>query len=273
MKMYVCTDLHGHYEIFSHMKNYMDAQEDREWRCIFLGDACDRGPNGYVIMQELLADNRFIYLKGNHEDLFVKSAKRTYAIMGEEYDLAQVPIPRTFSEATDWIYDHAGDPDIRLYINNGGAPTLRDWILDKMPMSFVRKIDDLNVSCSYENFDFCHAGCRLSTWTKDEYDDNDLEEMIWSRSHFTETWAPGRFLIHGHTPSPSFVEDMSFWGLEITPVFEDERREAVPYVYQNDSKINLDTGLFRTGAAYLLLIPEEENDGEFNFEAIQFVEQ
>ena len=61
------SDLHGQYNLWTAIKNYYNKDDT----LIFLGDACDRGPDGIKIMQELLADPRVIYIKGNHEDMFL----------------------------------------------------------------------------------------------------------------------------------------------------------------------------------------------------------
>ena len=67
MKTVAFSDLHGNYNLWTKIKNYY-APDDV---LIFLGDACDRGPDGIKIMLEMLSDKRIIYLKGNHEDMFL----------------------------------------------------------------------------------------------------------------------------------------------------------------------------------------------------------
>ena len=67
-RTWVCSDLHGNRKIFNAMKEKIGAEDT----VIFLGDAIDRGPDGWNILKEMLTDERFIVLKGNHEDLFVK---------------------------------------------------------------------------------------------------------------------------------------------------------------------------------------------------------
>lgn len=64
-KHYCFTDLHGCYDLWRQIKNYCDETDT----LYFLGDAIDRGPDGVVLMEELLKDKRVIYLKGNHEHM------------------------------------------------------------------------------------------------------------------------------------------------------------------------------------------------------------
>ena len=69
MKTVAFSDLHGNYKVWKAIQNYYDKDDV----LIFLGDACDRGPDGIKIMLELLQDDRVIYLKGNHEDMFLNN--------------------------------------------------------------------------------------------------------------------------------------------------------------------------------------------------------
>lgn len=67
-KIIVFGDLHGDYESFSKVKNYLNKNN----LIIFLGDYADRGNYGVEILEELsnLLNNydNIIALKGNHED-------------------------------------------------------------------------------------------------------------------------------------------------------------------------------------------------------------
>ena len=66
---YVFSDIHGNYKLFKKIKGFLH-QDDV---CYVLGDCADRGTKGYTIIKEVLQDGRFIYIKGNHEDLFATS--------------------------------------------------------------------------------------------------------------------------------------------------------------------------------------------------------
>mgnify|MGYP002526906662 CR=1 FL=1 len=72
------TDIHGRKDLFDRIISFCE-QQDPEYTLIFGGDAADRGSEGYYIMTALLDNPHVIYLKGNHEDLFVKAAR---AIIG-----------------------------------------------------------------------------------------------------------------------------------------------------------------------------------------------
>ena len=67
MKTVCFADLHGNYNLWTAIKNYYGPKDT----LIFLGVACDRGPDGIKIMQEMFEDNRVIYILGNHEEMFL----------------------------------------------------------------------------------------------------------------------------------------------------------------------------------------------------------
>ena len=71
MSIYCCSDLHGRYDIWRQIKSFLKPED----KLYYLGDAADRGPNGWKIIKELISDNRIIYIKGNHEDMLVKAMK------------------------------------------------------------------------------------------------------------------------------------------------------------------------------------------------------
>lgn len=197
------TDIHGCYDLYRAIIDYCDKQ-DAECTIIFGGDACDRGPDGYRIMKELLANPRVIYLKGNHEDLFVKAAyeineKFKFPNLSKEYLYSH------FYAALNYNYKY---PDIALYLYNGGLETLVDWIIDGQPMDFVQQIKKLPLTFSYEQYDFCHAGGSYRVFKevaeREYYElpitENDRDNLIWDRTQDVG-WETGRICIHGHTPT------------------------------------------------------------------------
>ena len=68
MKTVCFADLHGNYNLWTAIKNYYGPKDT----LIFLGDACDRGPDGIKIMKEMFKDSRVIYILGNHEQMLLE---------------------------------------------------------------------------------------------------------------------------------------------------------------------------------------------------------
>lgn len=247
------TDVHGQMQLFVAMMEWI-KQQDEEATIVFGGDACDRGPNGFQIMNMLLDDPKVIYLKGNHEDLFVTAAQ----------GLADMYPQRmwTFNEAKTLVQEAMHkDEDIRLHIYNGGLITLTDWMMSGMDMDFVEQIRALPVVFRSEVCDFCHAGGSPTTFEiclDNQYNEilskeHDVTNMIWDRNCFGLGWFKDRICVHGHTPTTmlpaKFYGSMDKSEAHIHPAwwvgpFEKERWPGL--------KIDMDTGMTWTGRAWVL---------------------
>lgn len=228
------SDIHGMGELWDLVKEEL-AQE--ETTLIFLGDACDRGPDGYNIMKEMLSMPNVIYLQGNHEDFFVRSCleiKDAASDMG----VTVCEYAKSFDSIEDLMLCSGWDN--QLHEQNGGASTIKGWIADGAPMDIVSKISKLPVQYQMNQYDFCHAGCLQEEWGA-------KSSMLWSRDHFNEEWFEGRTLIHGHTPVKYVYYEVE----------EEFPRLWKPMRYQ-PNKIDMDTCAFKTDTICLLNL--ETND-------------
>ena len=249
MRYYVFTDIHGMGKIFDGMISYMESNGS-DYTCFYLGDACDRGPDGFEIINKLLDNPHIVYLKGNHEDMFTRACRAFYVMAEEE---GYTPIE--YAKACNYnILDVPYDSDIGLCVHNGGVHTLNAWLQHGCPMSIVLKLENLQLTAQYEMtdekgnptriFDMCHAGCIEAEWY-----DEDPEALLWDRTHFSALWDPAdnipHTLIHGHTPTAylsRYAPDASY----------SECQEGIPIVYSNSTKIDMDTGAFFNKRAWLL---------------------
>lgn len=236
-KVFCITDIHGNLTMFEHMRRFM-ITKDPDFKCYVLGDMIDRGPHGYQIMKILLGDpEHFIYLKGDHEELFVDAARAVQQIMREEM-WSYKDVKKNFNYI-------ASDPDVFLWCQNGGKPTLKDWIDDGCRASIVNLIDKLPTFASYYNVDLCHAGCSQDGWMW-----GDEVEMRWTRDHFDEEWFENRILIHGHTPVKYMNESL-------------DKEERVyswqPIYYANSSKVGFDMMTFGSKIAYVIEINVDDS--------------
>lgn len=230
MNHYVATDIHGNLEMFNKMMEYLEAQEDG-YVLYYLGDAADRGKDGYEIISKLLDNPNVIYIKGNHEDLFVRAAFE-YADLAMEYDCTKKELVKQLGGYQNVMRSGA---DLSLYAGNGGAQTFKSWIKNGCKMTIVYKLKSLPVKASYDIYDMCHAGC-----TPEEWDENNESAMLWDREHFLSPWKDGRVLIHGHTPIIHLRED---WHVE--PYYEEQ-------------KYDLDTGCWHTGILSIMRLEDRE---------------
>ena len=205
--LFAFGDIHGMYNLYETIVNYCKEQ-DPQCTIVYLGDAADRGPDGYRIIKELLADPQIIYLYGNHEDLFVKAADAIighYAMNDELYDYLHNCDKLRAKSIIRGIYNE----DVQLHLSNGGESTLIDWICDGANEEIIDQLRNLPRTFSYNQIDFCHAGSTYSSFkavADAEYDNKPhptYEErmVIWDRNCIPLGWETDRICIHGHTPT------------------------------------------------------------------------
>lgn len=205
------TDIHGESRIFDAMRNWCYKQ-DPDCTIVYGGDAADRGEDGFYIMNELLNDSHIIYLYGNHEDLFVKSADAiigAYASDDKRYEYIHHCDESMADKVLYEMTDINDNDDVKLHIYNGGNSTLKAWLMHSATEEFIDNIRNLPRTFSYENIDFCHAGGVYSAFKtiaeaeymntmRPYYEENIL---IWDRNLIPLGWENGRICIHGHTPT------------------------------------------------------------------------
>ena len=252
-EIFYFTDVHGNYQLYRAALDYC-FNKDRNYTLICGGDACDRGLEGYKIMCELLDNPHVIYLKGNHEDMFVSAAR---------FILNNYHGPTDDKTIKNYLYSLAiKDNCVSQIINciyNGGFPTLAAWMAAGMPNDFVTAIDKLPLTFSYENLDFCHAGAQYKIFERvvtDEHngelpDLDDATDLLWDRNMLSYGWKPGRICIYGHTPvrhlpSKYYGQDKSYANIH-----------PCKYVGQLDdrltgAKIAMDVGTADTNKLYVL---------------------
>lgn len=75
MATYAVSDIHGRKDLWLKANKEVFSPNDTIY---FLGDAADRGPDGWEMIKTLLDDERVIYLIGNHEDMLIKAIEGGY---------------------------------------------------------------------------------------------------------------------------------------------------------------------------------------------------
>jgi hypothetical protein len=230
---YFCfSDIHGHGELFDKILDWLNGRSE-PWKCIFLGDACDRCIDGYRIIETLLNDDRFIYLKGNHEDLFIRAARALRRRWKEE----GIHYNKVAANPYKFITDYMWDWDISCYIQNGGLSTLMGWIIKgKTGLKIINQLDALSEHMElpheiWGKLDLSHAGHLM----------DNSDGFIWSREHFQEEFTGGR-MIHGHTPVRYLMKH----------VLLDSSHTARPAFYANGTKVDIDTACFSSNTITLL---------------------
>ena len=236
MSVYALADLHGNLPIFNEIMNHLGPDDT----LYYLGDAVDRGPNGWEILQRLLNDPRVIFIKGNHEDMMLNCIGR--------YN------PNTWDDNLfRWDYEW------ETWYYNGGETTYKAFCADPNRQGryeIIQKMKNLPFICAYHNTQsqivyLCHAGC-------DDVDNICETDAIWDRSHYQrpDRWLgnDNEVIVHGHTPIPLLVDEQvrvcRAFNIDYPLPKEEEMRGA--YWYANGHKCCIDCGTVWTDQAVLL---------------------
>lgn len=178
MSVYALSDLHGNLNIWKKIKEFLKPED----KVYFLGDAADRGDYGWEIIKEIIKDNRFIYIKGNHEDMLINALC-------------------------------SNDPyHIQLCSINGGFNTYTNALNDSWCNEYVRRLKKLKLYDIYKNkYDktifMSHSG---ST------DINNENDLLWNRNFSDDVNIDYDYIIHGHTPIEIMRKKFDIKGIKYT---------------------------------------------------------
>ena len=262
MSKYICTDLHGNYNIYKKIKNLLGKSDT----LYFLGDSCDRGPDGALILMDIIQDSRVHYILGNH-DFFI----------------------------LDWLrHGHNRDHASNLWVELNGGDLTFEWLkawsdeelnylqeyLEECPGIETLVYKDLQIHLT-------HAG-----FNPGDYDFNHLdpEDISWDRNHFNYEWTwyeepdkndgewlwgdelnednsvikaeyENTYIFHGHT----HVHYAKYLHRED----EKEIEKVEPYIYCGGHKIDLDLCTAEHGVAALYDLSNFIKTREHRWELIE----
>ena len=239
MSVYAWADAHGCYWAWKKIKEILQPED----KLYFLGDANDRGEDGWILIKELLNDNRVTYLKGNHEQMFLDN--------WGNYNGHNLDDNETYGM----------DDRLWSWYSNGGLVTENQFVMDSInpeeKVNYLHQLKNLPFLVVYHNQDnkdiyLCHAGCNYK-------DLNNLseEDALWDRYHYlNDSWdGPNNsYIIHGHTPIPIMLEQQEqfskFYDMEIH-IPNKEMWEGA-YWYADEHKCCIDCGTVFTDQTVLL---------------------
>jgi len=173
MAVYAFSDLHGNGALWAEIKKFLKPED----KVFYLGDAADRGPDGWAILKEMLNDKRITYIAGNHDIMLAD----------------RISYPNNYRIAN-------------LHHSNGGHPT---WVAaenDPEAKEIMMKIRNLPLFAVYENVD----GHKVFMSHSGSTDVEDAEALIWDRSEYLSRHKPAGYdvVIHGHTTIPHLLDDL-----------------------------------------------------------------
>lgn len=172
MATYACSDLHGNWELWTAIKNFLKEDDV----IYYLGDATDRGPDGWAILKEMLKDKRIIYIAGNHDIMLAN----------------RIANPNSYHNAS-------------LHHSNGGKPTWDAAEDDPEAREIMLKIRQLPLHAVYDNA----QGLKVFMSHSGSTDVDDKESLIWDRSEYLSRCKPDPYdvVVHGHTTIPHLLQD------------------------------------------------------------------
>jgi serine/threonine protein phosphatase 1 len=187
MRSYVVGDIHGCVSELEKLIEHLPL--DHGDRVIFLGDYIDRGPDSKGVVSYLLdlqkaAHIETIFLKGNHEDMFL--------------DFLGFP-------------GNHGD----VFLINGGQATLTSYgtstqsldIAEQLPDSHLNFYQNLKPFCLLEPYLCVHAGIQPLKKLSEQNE----TEMLWIRGEFIRNPHTLPFtVLFGHTPHKEALFDLPY---------------------------------------------------------------
>lgn len=200
MSRYIFSDMHGDGYLWNNIKAFIKP-EDQLW---FLGDAADRGEEGWRIIKEIYNHPQITYIKGNHEQMLADAIEEYHqdgGVMGQQMD---------------------------LLFYNGGYETFSCWEEDGAKREWATKLRQLPIYIRLEAKDgrpihLSHAGFSTNQPVPNDHD------LIWDRQHIDDNYYDDTcWIIHGHTP--------------VQTLDDESRADPTPFRYGN--KIDIDLGSY-----------------------------
>lgn len=167
-------DIHGEIEKLNSLIDRLDLQ--KQDKVIFLGDYIDRGLNSKAVIERILDLSKKIecvFLKGNHEDMLLKTK-----------------ITQSQDDIEHWLLSGG----ISTYDNYGDYPAIFN--------THGKFLDSLKLYHIEQNYMFVHAGIN----PKKELSEQTKDDLLWIREEFLDNSHNLPYkIIFGHTP---FIEPL-----------------------------------------------------------------
>lgn len=208
---YAVSDLHGYYELYEKINQRISANDT----VYFLGDAADRGPRGWDTMVAIASNPHWVYLKGNHEQMFEDTIRDYYKYNGYP---------------TDSYY---------LLCYNGGGETFESWQANGCKIEWANLLHKLPIYLELKtamgSLILNHAG-----FTYEGSIPTDSYDLLWSREHFyaSSEYIKDKTVIHGHTPIPALINGLGGSKYDVYDWYD----KPAAYFYDMSNKIDIDCG-------------------------------
>lgn len=196
-RVYAIGDVHGRYDLFRRLMNIIERDQAERapvrTLIILLGDIVDRGPDSARMVQGCMnlarLTDRFILLRGNHEQMMVEALRGNLTVY-------------------------------RQWLRFGGRETLLSWGVDPAVLDAPATKENLRVAAGavgnetirwlaelplyhrHGDYLFVHAGIRPGV----AIDRQHTDDLLWIKDEFLQSDAEhGMIVVHGHSISESGV--------------------------------------------------------------------
>jgi serine/threonine protein phosphatase 1 len=190
-RIYAIGDVHGRLDLFA--KLIARIARDQEGRSpgaakiILLGDIIDRGADGAEMVKGCMkltaASDRFMVLKGNHEEMMVQALAGDLKIYRAWLEFGGRQTLLGWGVDLAAVTPGATKADLRRAANAVGSEVLT-W-LDRLPLYY-----------QHDGFMFVHAGIRPGIPLRQQ----DPGDLLWITDDFLESDVDhGSTVVHGHS--------------------------------------------------------------------------
>lgn len=233
MSTYVVSDLHSQLNLWKQIQGILKPNDT----LYCLGDCIDRGESGAIILLEMLADNRVILLKGNHEDFLENLLLKIIKKIDKDENLSNLE--------KLWLEDNGGWETLHYFYEHRDTIDLIK-LTEKIKSLPTRK--DLTIG--EKHIILTHAG--LDPWLSFKEsklccsEGNKVNPYLWDRWHIIDQSFPKKYenvyVLHGH--SPVLMGDIwsSMWKHDIWEMQDPNNWQAIRYC--EGHKICIDMGAF-----------------------------
>jgi serine/threonine protein phosphatase 1 len=192
LRLYAIGDVHGRLDLLDICLAGIDADirtaGAEKILLLFLGDYIDRGPASRQVVERLLERARqsdCIFLKGNHEEIFLSALKdvdayRRWLRWGGLETIVSYGVKATFSLSKEDMLRSQED------------------FAKAVPSSHLGFFQTLRSHFSCGDFFFAHAGVRPGVELGAQHE----QDLFWIRDEFLNSDMDfGKIVVHGHTPA------------------------------------------------------------------------
>ena len=192
---YVFSDIHGRFDKYKEMVERINLSEDDT--LYFLGDAIDRGPDGFKILLDMANRPNVVALMGNHEAMAIDALPGILRLISDEDNTMFTR--RAFETVKLWFYN-GGEASLDDFLHLSAEDRKRVWkYMKSMPLY-------KEVEAGGRSFVLLHGGLEGFS-TERSLEEYSQDDIVWCRPDPDTTYYSDKCVIIGHTPVQFMTKD------------------------------------------------------------------